>query len=134
MSTSEFAAFFANRVLAANAYASGDFAPLEGMLAHSGAATFHSPRGDTVNGAGAVARRYREDAESFAPGGDSKLEVMQMGDSGDLAFWTGYQLATVRPKGAGDATQMRIRVTEVFGRAADGWRLIHRHADTARQP
>src|SRR5690348_17673842 len=42
-----------------------------------------------------VAKRYKEDARSFAPKGESRLEVLQTRARGDLAFWTGYQHARV---------------------------------------
>jgi ketosteroid isomerase-like protein len=92
----------------------------------------HGPRGDTVRGANAVATRYASDAASFAPGGETNLEVLQKEASGNLAFWTGFQYATVHFAGRGRPVQMRIRVTEVFRREKGQWEVIHRHADVPR--
>src|SRR6266516_7069920 len=129
-STTDFDEFFnARRRPAAEAYTNGDSQPLEALLARNGAATFHSPRGDTVCGADTVATRYRSDAASFAPGGETNLEVLQKDASGDLAFWTDFQHATVHFAGRDHLVTMRIRVTEVFRRASGQWDLIHRHAD-----
>jgi ketosteroid isomerase-like protein len=129
-STTDFDEFFnARRRPAAEAYTNGDSQPLEALLARKGAATFHSPRGDTVCGADTVATRYRSDAASFARGGETNLEVLQKDASGDLAFWTGFQDARVTFAGRDQAVPMRIRVTEVFRRAKGQWELIHRHAD-----
>jgi len=129
-STTDFDEFFnARRRLAAEAHTNGDPQPLDALVARDGAATFHSPRSDTVCGADAVATRYQSDAASFAPGGETNLEVLQKDASGDLAFWTGFQHATVHFAGRDHLVTMRIRVTEVFRRASGQWDLIHRHAD-----
>lgn len=129
----DFEAFFARRVRAAEAYASGDYSPLSALLAEHGGATFHSPQGDTVAGAQAVAERYRRDAASFQAGGESRLEILQKGASGDIGFWTGFQIAVVRLASKPEPLEMRIRVTEVFRRADAEWKLVHRHADVARE-
>jgi ketosteroid isomerase-like protein len=129
-STTEFDEFLnAQRRVAAEAYTNGDPQPLDSLLARKGEATFHSPRGDTVRGANAVATRYQSDAASFAQGGETNLEVLQKDASGNLAFWTGFQYATVHFAGRGQPVQMRIRVTEVFRREKNQWKMIHRHAD-----
>ncbi len=124
--------FNARRLMAAEAYTNGDPQPLDSLVARDGEATFHSPRGDTVRGANAVATRYQSDAASFAPGGETNLEVLQKDASGDLAFWTGFQDARVHFARRGQPVQMRIRVTEVFRRHNGQWELIHRHADVPR--
>jgi ketosteroid isomerase-like protein len=129
-STTDFDEFFnTQRRPAAEAYTNGDPQPLEALLANNGAPTFHSPRGDTVCGADTVATRYRSDTASFAPGGETNLEVLQKGASGDLAFWTGFQHVTIHFAGRDQPVSMRIRVTEVFHRENSQWKLIHRHAD-----
>ena len=121
--------FWEQRQEAAESYVNGDFRPLKEILPRSGAATFHSPRGDTVIGMNEVARRYEQDAESFRPGSRTDLEVLQSAETGELAFWTGFQNADVRMPNANAPKAIRIRVTEVFRREADGWKLVHRHAD-----
>jgi len=127
----EFEQFFAKRSEAAAAYVNGDPAPLDALVPHSGEATFHSPRGDSVSGADAVSTRYRIDAATFASGGRSRFEILQQEISGDLAFWTGFQVASVRMKDHKEPIEMRIRVTEVFRRTDGHWQLVHRHADTS---
>jgi ketosteroid isomerase-like protein len=127
--TTDFDEFLNARRAAAEAYTNGDSQLLDAIVTRNGAATFHSPRGDTVAGADAVATRYDSDAASFVPGGESSLEVLQKSASGDLAFWTGFQHATVRLRGRDQPIATHIRVTEVFRRNNGQWKLIHRHAD-----
>jgi len=129
MNPGDFQAFFEERARAAEDYVNGGFERLERLLPAQGDASFHSPRGDSVRGAAEVARRYRADADSFLPGGTTEIEILHQAVEGDLAFWTGFQVASVRLKGAADAVAMRIRVTEVFRRIDGSWKLVHRHAD-----
>jgi NAD(P)H-dependent FMN reductase/ketosteroid isomerase-like protein len=125
-----FAALMDRRPDIAAAYVDGEFTPLEGILTRRDPATFFSPRGDATQGAQTVAKRYKEDARSFAPKGESRLEVLQTRASGDLAFWTGYQHARVHMAAKpGEAVPMTIRVTEIFRYEDGGWKLVHRHGD-----
>lgn len=124
-----FDAFFTIRQDAAAHYGSGDGKPLDAIVPHAGDATFHSPGGDSVSGAAEVAARYQKDAGSFEPGGQSRFEVLQKYSDGNMAFWTGFQIARVRLKGKPEPIEMRIRITEVFRRLDGHWKMIHRHAD-----
>jgi ketosteroid isomerase-like protein len=132
MTDSDFDTFFARRTNAAEAYTNGDFSPLAPLIAEKGTASFHSPRGDTVTEAEAVAERYRSDAQSFQAGGRSRFEILQKASSGDVGFWTGFQVATVNLAGKTEETEMRIRVTEVFRSINGAWKMVHRHADVAK--
>ncbi|WP_431825534.1 YybH family protein [Burkholderia sp. F1] len=134
MSDSGFDAFLALRTKAAQAYVSGDPAPLDRLVAKHGDASFHSPRGDSLSGAAEVGARYISDAKLFEPGGKSRLDILQQAADDKLAFWTGYQIATVQLSGQPHPIDMRIRVTEVFRRIGDAWKLVHRHADVPPAP
>jgi ketosteroid isomerase-like protein len=130
----DFEAFLGRRRRAASAYVSGDGSQLDALVPHHGEASFHSPGGDTVTGAEIVAARYLQDAGGFEPGGETEIEILQQGASGEIGFWTGFQIATVRPLGKPESLDMRLRITEVFCRIDGEWRLIHRHADFGAKP
>ena len=119
----------AARAEAAQAYVTGVGSRVDELVPHEGDATFFSPLGDVVTGGHDVAERYLHDSKAFHPEGTTRFEVLHKAQSGDLAFWTGYQVARVHIGSMPDAKDMRTRVTEVFRRIGGRWKLVHRHAD-----
>jgi ketosteroid isomerase-like protein len=133
MATMKFDDFMKTRERAAEAYVRGDGAKVDALVPHSGTASFHSPGGDTVSGSEAVARRYLKDAAAFRDNGVSRFAVLQKGHSGDVGYWTGFQIAKVQIGDMPKPMDMRIRVTEVFRRMDGAWKMIHRHADVPKE-
>ena len=122
-----FEEFMKHRSQAASAYSNGDCGPLDAITARTGTATFFPPSGGVIVGADEVMARYDEDAKSFSPGAKSKLEVLDSGASGQLAFWTGTQ--HFEGKVRGQDAKMKLRITEIFRLVQSEWKLVHRHAD-----
>jgi len=125
----DFEQFMTQRLNAAGSYVQGDAEPLERISTHTSPATFFHPRGGYYQGSNEVISKYKDDAIAFAPGSETSFEVLQMGASDSLAFWVGIQHAQARMKGSDDVIPMDIRVTELFRREGDEWKMIHRHAD-----
>jgi ketosteroid isomerase-like protein len=121
-----FTEFMAEREKAAAAYVKGNATPLDAMVTENDPATFFHPKGKTFKGAKAVRNRYDADAKAFGSRGTTRLEVLQSGSSGKLAFWTGLQHAKAQL--GGKMIPMTLRITEIF-RFEGGWRLVHRHAE-----
>jgi len=129
-----FEQFMDQRSAVANAYAQGNPAPLDEIVARTGPATFFGPGGGYVTGAGEVQTRYDRDAKAFSPDGASSLDVLQSEAAGDLAFWTGFQNVEAHLGDNPEPVTMKLRVTELFRYADGGWKLVHRHADSASSP
>jgi len=129
MEPNTFDAFMEQRRRVAAAYANGDPAPLREISASSDPVTFFGPGGGVEQGAAHVLAVNEAGSRRFQPGGTTELEVLQQGAAGDLAYWTGLQRATVRTGDAPKPVAMMLRVTEVFRREGDAWKLVHRHAD-----
>jgi ketosteroid isomerase-like protein len=125
----DFERFMQQRQEAARAYVSGDATPLGKIVTHQSTATFFGPRGGYTQGAEAVWSRYERDVTSFESGGESHFEILDMAASGGLAYWVGFQRATTHRRGGPEAVPFNLRVTELFRREGDTWKLIHRHAD-----
>lgn len=126
----DFDQFMQRRKAASDAFVNGDIAPLLAISTNGSPATIFGPKGDTVQGATEVNATNAKGAGLFDSGSENAFDVMHQAVSGDLAYWVGVQRSVVRMKGKDEAVPMNLRVTEIFRREKDGWKLIHRHADT----
>jgi len=125
----DFEQFMQRREEAACAYVNGDPKPLSHIAANTLPATFFSPRGDFVLGASAVSARYDADATAFDSNSENTVQILQMGVSDGIAYWVGFQRASVHLKGKAEVVPFNLRVTELFRREGGEWKLVHRHAD-----
>jgi ketosteroid isomerase-like protein len=125
----DFEQFMKLRENAARAYVGGDAAPVDRILTRVSPSTFFGPSGGYEQGADHVCATHQHGSEQFQPGGDSHFEILQMGASDGIAYWVGLQHATARMRGKTEAIPFKLRVTEVFRREDDNWKLVHRHAD-----
>lgn len=118
----------ARRIYAAEAFAKGDAVPLATIIATVSPATFFDPQGESVREAEDVRTRYERDAAVFQSG-ITHFEILHLAVSDTLAYWVGFQVgvATVKDKGE---VNFKLRVTEVFRKDENEWKLIHRHADS----
>ena len=132
--TESFEDFMRRREAASNDYIAGDPAALRTMLTHAEPATFLPPSGAVVEGPGAVEEAQVGGAAAFGSGSTGHFEVLGSGSSGDLAYWTGRQVARMDVRGQDDPVDMVLRTTEVFRREDGAWKLVHRHADLAPPP
>ena len=129
-----FEEFLRRREAASDDYIAGDPAALRAMLTQVDPATFLPPSGAVVEGAVPVQEAQVGGAAAFGPGSTGHFEVLSSGSSGDLAFWTGRQVASMDIRGRDAPVEMVLRTTEVFRREGGEWKLVHRHADLAPPP
>jgi hypothetical protein len=125
----DFEQFMKRRENTARAFVRGDVAPLGQIVACVSPATFFGPQGGYEQGPNHVYSIYERDAAHFTSG-DTSFEILQMAAGNDIAYWTGFQRAMTRLNGSTEPIPFKLRVTEVFRREGDEWKLVHRHADS----
>lgn len=129
MDDTSFDSFMRQRRQVAAAFVNGDPAPLREISTSVDPATIFGPGGGVEQGAAHVLSVNEAGSRQFQRGGTTELEVLHHGSDGNLAYWTGWQHASVRMAGAEQPTPMKLRVTEIFRRENSAWKLVHRHAD-----
>jgi hypothetical protein len=103
-----------------NGDAAGYALPVDGtILGAVGGHSFGGP--ETAARQAAVAGQWDS--------GSGSIEFLNGGVSGDLAWLTFIERATVVFKGAPEERRWDLRVTEVFRREVPDWERVHRHAD-----
>lgn len=117
----------------ATAFIRGDMRGYLELIRHSVDYTLMPPHGgDTVHGFEAT-DEWLDEASQFFRGDVANPEVEQVYASGDLAV-----LVVVERQEADVGEHPRqdwsLRVTLVFRRTAEGWELVHRHADPLVHP
>ncbi|MEM1079739.1 MAG: nuclear transport factor 2 family protein [Pseudomonadota bacterium] len=68
---------------------------------------------------------------SIAEGGEARIDDQRIAVFGDTAVETGVERGRVVL--AGEEMPLEYRVTNVYVRTEDGWRLVHHHTDLSTQ-
>lgn len=66
-------------------------------------------------------------ASSFADCTNYAIELISWDVRGDVAYTVGYERVTTTMDGS--PRSFTLRATQVYRREADGWKVVHRHAD-----
>jgi len=100
-------------------------------LAETEDATLFGAWGPIEQGSQALFDTFRWVGGRYAgdrPPVNATVEHNVIASSGDLAYTVGFERGPVRVDG-GREQEMDIRVTHIYRRTDQGWKLIHRHAD-----
>lgn len=87
--------------------------------------------GEGEKGWKAVGARYDWASSQYRAGGATmKVDYHNIVVSGDLAFTAGVERQQdVRIGNQREGVRRALRATQIFRKEADGWKLVHRHAD-----
>ncbi|HVL94718.1 MAG TPA: nuclear transport factor 2 family protein, partial [Solirubrobacteraceae bacterium] len=67
-------------------------------------------------------------------GEDLAFDVISSYETADLAYEVAIQGGRMRLGGSPELVAVSLRVTSIFRREDDGWKLVHRHADPITTP
>jgi uncharacterized protein (TIGR02246 family) len=116
-----------HRALAA--FIRGDAAPVLDLWSSSDDTTLANPFGPPVRGLEAVREAGERAASQVSDGEAFAVENISTHSTSDLAYDVDIHRFTARMPGADEPAPVSLRVTTVYRREDDGWRVAHRHAD-----
>jgi ketosteroid isomerase-like protein len=116
------------------AVVNGDSSPQERLWSRRDDVTLANPLGPPARGWTEVSNALRH-AVSQLSGGEVLGSERISGYSGDeLAYILEIERFRVRVGGASEPAPSSLRVTTIFIREEDGWKILHRHADPITTP
>ncbi|HEY6800754.1 MAG TPA: nuclear transport factor 2 family protein [Agromyces sp.] len=83
-------------------------------------------------GRDAVVEAFEVLAASFADCTGFDLELISYDVNGDTAYTAGYERISASIDG--EQRTFTLRATQVYRREPEGWRIVHRHADSVTLP
>ena len=109
--------------------AKGDPSGYRALFSRMDDVTLGNPFGGFGRGWEAVMEQVERAASYYADGGTTSFETISESVTPDWAYTVEIERFRTRIGGRPDLTDVALRVTCVYRREEDGWRLVHRHAD-----
>jgi ketosteroid isomerase-like protein len=119
---------------ALHAYMSGDLRPVLELFSIRDDVTLANPLGPPVRGPAEVAKAAAAAAAQLSDGSIRGFEEVSRYSTPDLGYVVQIERAQARLTGGGDMTPVALRVTMIFRREGDAWKVAHRHADPITSP
>jgi ketosteroid isomerase-like protein len=108
----------------------GDPEPQTTLWSRGDDVTLANPYGPPVKGWERVCQVAAVAASLLRDGEGLTFDRISSYETADLAYDVGIQRFQARLAGAEAMAPVALRVTTIFRREDDGWRIVHRHADT----
>jgi ketosteroid isomerase-like protein len=112
----------------------GDPSPQESVWSRRDDVTLANPLGPPARGWTEVSTSLRRAVSQLSDGEVLALERISAYSSGDLADVLEIERFRVKVAGAREPAPSSLRVTTIFRREEDGWKVLHRHADPVTTP
>jgi SnoaL-like domain len=127
----EWKAFIAKLESAEQEFAQGRPAAFKALWAHSDEVSICGAFGGVESGWDTVAARLDWASSQFSEGTRSREEIRSMVGA-DFAYIVQTEQIRFRVPGRTEHSILELRATMVFRRGPDGWRIVHRHADSQK--
>jgi len=110
-------------------FVNGDPEPAKALFSQRDDVSLGNPFGPFVRGWAEAAQTMERAAALYRDGEVLGFELVSKFGSGDLACIAEVERYRVKVAGADDPSLVTLRVTSVFRREDNGWKIVHRHAD-----
>jgi len=116
--------------------AKGSPAGYKALYSRGSDITLGNPFGGFARGWGQIVEQLERAASHYRDGETTGFETITKLISGDLAYTVEIERFTAKVAGRPERSPLALRVTCIYRREHDGWKLVHRHADprVSRQP
>jgi ketosteroid isomerase-like protein len=109
----------------------GDSSPMEEIWSHGSDVSAMHPFGSRSLGWEEVRAGWEQAAQAFSDGQVALDDMVVVPISGDAAYTLGTEHGQAK---VGDASiGIDWRVTNIYRREADGWKIVHHHTDFSKE-
>jgi ketosteroid isomerase-like protein len=121
---------------ALDAFVRGDSSPVKPLYSRGDDATLANPFGPARRGWGEVEQTLDRAAANYRDGRALGFDEVSRLVTPELAYLVEVEHYEAKVGGSAETTAVSLRCTTIFRREADGWTIVHRHADpiTAARP
>ncbi|MDQ3640855.1 MAG: nuclear transport factor 2 family protein [Actinomycetota bacterium] len=111
----------------------GDPGPMKSLFSHGDDVSLANPFGPPRLGRTEVENATEQAAANFEDG-SLRCEEVSRYVTPELAYVVQLERAEAKVGGSEELSPISLRVTMIFRREGDGWRIVHRHADPITSP
>ena len=119
---------------ALDAFVTGDPEPQKRRFSRRDDVTLANPLGPPARGWSRVEETLERAASQLRDGEILGFERVSAYATVDLAYIVEIERNRSKLGGADERASISLRVTTIFRREEDGWRIVHRHADPITTP
>lgn len=112
----------------------GNAAPTIALLSRQNDVVLANPLGPPIVGFASVAAEVERVASMFVDGEPTVFDEVARWVGDDLGYVVAIEHSRVKRSGSEGSVPMDLRVTMIFRRESDGWRVCVRHADRVTGP
>jgi ketosteroid isomerase-like protein len=134
MSASDLAQVIEEYHRALEAFVKGDPEPNKKLFSRGDEVTLANPLGPPARGWNQVETTLDRAASLLREGEATRFERISEYATADLAYILEIERTRANAGGADEMSPISLRVTTIFRREDDGWRIVHRHADPITSP
>ena len=120
--------------LALNDYVNGDPGPAHAVFSQRDDVTLCNPVGPPCRGSEDVERAAAEPSSHFTDGEVSGFDEVSRVVTADLGYLVRIERGQAHIDGSPEPMPYALRVTMIFRREGEVWKIAHRHADPITTP